>query len=220
MIRQSLFLFLFCLYSPFVEGKIPPNLADIKELLMVYHDSGEYYRQISVTIKEALAYLKFRINQNNRSKYQKHLAIVLDIDETALTNYPDMLHLNFGGTREAVDNLRSEGHDQAIPAVLTLYDYAEVHDVAVFFITERKMYERAATERNLKTVGYKHWRGLFMEPNSFAEHSITRFKMTVRKAIISRGYDIVLNIGDKMDDIKGDYADMVFKLPNPFYGNH
>ncbi len=52
------------------------NLTEIKNKLIKYHDSGVYYRDISETLKEAMYYLEFRINQNNRSKHPQKMAIV------------------------------------------------------------------------------------------------------------------------------------------------
>lgn len=221
MIVRYLFLF-FCFFGAVFNAlaqEKPPvnNLSADKEKLINYHDSGQYYRQIGAVVKEALAYLQFRVNQNSRLSHPHKLAIVLDVDETALTNYPDILHLDFGGTSEEINDLRAAGHDQAIPAVQTLYNYAEDHNIAVFFITRRKEYERQATTRNLKAVGYPQWQELFMEPNDYDSPLAGKFKRLKRKLIIGMGYDIVLNVGDQKSDVEGGYADMSFKVPNPFY---
>ena len=80
---------------------VPENLSINKGRLIQYHDSGRYYGDISSVTQRALYYIKFRINQNKRLKRPKKLAVVFDIDETALTNYDDMRHLNFGGTENS-----------------------------------------------------------------------------------------------------------------------
>jgi hypothetical protein len=66
-------------------------------------------------------------------------------------------------------------------------------------------------------VGYANWSGLFMKPNDYAQSSASVFKTMIRKQIIKMNYDIVLNIGDQSSDLEGGYADMNFKLPNPYY---
>jgi hypothetical protein len=43
------------------------------------------------------------------------------------------------------------------------------------------------------------------------------FKPKNRQAVQSRGYRIVLSIGDQASDLAGCCAERVFKLPNPFY---
>lgn len=216
-IRRFLLGLLLLLSSITGLGLDPPELATVKQQLIAYYDSGEYFHQIDGVIKEAVFYLQFRLNQNSRLKDKLKLAIVLDIDETALSNYTDMLHLNFGGTLEEINNLANVGHDPAIQGVKALYNYATLHHVAVFFITGRKEYQREATERNLKTVGYGQWDGLFMKANDYQQSPTALFKSAIRKQIIKMGYDIVLNVGDQQSDLDGGYADMNFKLPNPYY---
>ncbi|MDA2919845.1 hypothetical protein MYX76_10190 [Desulfobacterota bacterium AH_259_B03_O07] len=76
---------------------------------------------------------------------------------------------------------------------------------------------RAATEKNLKSVGYTEWDGLFLKPNNYDKKSVNPFKSSTRKKIEEKGYTIVVNIGDQFSDLAGGYAERVFKLPNPYY---
>ena len=43
------------------------------------------------------------------------------------------------------------------------------------------------------------------------------FKANARKHIALQGFDIILNVGDQESDLKGGYAEVKVKLPNPFY---
>jgi predicted secreted acid phosphatase len=196
---------------------IPPNLSTLKQALIAYHNSGCYFYDISSVTQHALYYLKFRINQNNRAKQPKKLAIVMDIDETALSNYDDMQRMDFGGTKADIKALEKDAHDPAIPFTKTIYQYALAHQVAVFFITGRTEALRKPTTANLKTDGYKQWAGLYMRPINDKRPSVIGFKTAMRQKIINMGYDIVLNIGDQKSDLRGGFADMSFKLPNPYY---
>jgi len=195
----------------------PTNLSIIKTQMRHYHDSGSYYKQISNATREALYYLRFRITNNERLKHPKKLAVVLDIDETAISNYPDIDHLNFGGTMAQILALETQAHDDAIPYTRTLYQYAKGHDVAVFFISGRHENMRTPTETNLKHAGYDHWDGLYLEPNNYHKPTAVPFKTAMRRQISEKGFDIILDVGDQMSDLKGGYADMEIKLPNPFY---
>ena len=150
-------------------------------------------------------------------KSPKPLAVVFDIDETALSNYNDMVHLNFGGTLAEINALADEGHDPAIPYTRTLFNYAKNHGVATFFITGRREPMRINTEKNLQQDGYNNWTGLFLKPVSYHQASAIPYKTAVRKKITNTGYEIIFSIGDQYSDLKGGYADMTFKLPNPFY---
>lgn len=196
---------------------VPENLSIHKGRLIEYHDSGQYYGDISSVTQRALYYLKFRINQNKRLKQPKKLAVVFDIDETALTNYDDMRHLNFGGTEDNKEILEADAHDPAIPYSRTLYTFAKSHGVSVFFITGRRERLRKPTITNLTQDGYTQWAGLFMKPNTYNKPSVVPYKVAMRKKIIKMGYDIVFNLGDQESDLAGGFADMTFKVPDPFY---
>ena len=89
--------------------------------------------------------------------------------------------------------------------------------VPVFFITGRHERLRAATEKNLKDVGYQQWARLFMKPNDYDRKSVIPFKSGARKQIEDEGYTIVVNVGDQYSDLAGGYSERVYKLPDPFY---
>lgn len=192
----------------------PHNLDLIKKDLVRYHDSGEYEKDIARTIKQAEAYLKDRIEKN---KGHKKLAIVLDIDETALSNYADMVKMGFGGTLKEIEDAEGQGKCEAIKPTLDLYQMAKAHDVAVFFITARRELYRPGTESNLVNAGYKSYDGLYLLPMDYHDKSVAAYKVASRKEIESKGYDIVLSLSDQEADLRGGHADKAFKLPDPFY---
>jgi len=197
------------------QAREPRNLDLVKQDLVRYHDTGEYDKDMARVVLQAEAYLKARI-ENNKSKSKK-LAIVLDIDETALSNYPYLKSVNFGGTVQAFDEAIAQGNDPVIQPTLTLYQYAKSRGIAVFFITARPEKYKEATASNLEAAGYKDYNGLYLRPADYHEKSITAFKAGVRKQITEQGYDIVLNLSDQTGDLRGDYADKAFKLPDPYY---
>ncbi len=215
----SIFLIGLCtstlaLATPIVE---PPNLGLHKIELERYHDNGKYNADIDSVITGAKYYLRFRINQNKRLKNPTKLAVVLDIDETSLSNYADLKHFRFGGSSEEINAAESDGHDPVIAATLSLFRYAKENGVAVFFVSGRKEYQRKNTMKNLRRAGYHDWDGLLLEPNNYGKDSAIPFKVANRKKITEMGYDIVLDIGDQFSDLKGGDTDMAIKLPNPYY---
>lgn len=198
-------------------AKEPKNLAVTKEALIKYHDSGEYQKDQAKTIDQAMQYLKTRLDSEKKSSDHKKLAIVLDIDETSLSNYPDMVAMSFGGTPQQIAAAIAQGKDPAIAPTLELYRYAKANKVAVFFITGRTEPLRASTEHNLATAGYLNWDSLMLRPTDYHEKTISIYKTQAREAVEKQGYDIVLNIGDQQSDLTGKHADKTFKLPNPYY---
>ena len=197
--------------------KEPTNLFFVERGLMQYHDSGQYVSQINKVIREAKYYLQFRINDNKRLAKPSKLAIVLDIDETSLSNYQDMKKLRFGGSNKDFADAEKLAHDPAIEATRSLFNFAKANGVAVFFVTGRKDFLRKYTEKNLAAAGYKGWDGLFLKPNNYHKSSVIPYKTAMRKKITEQGYDIALNIGDQESDLKGGYADFALKLPDPYY---
>jgi acid phosphatase len=194
--------------------KEPENLHTLKQAAIFYHDSGEYNFDQEAVAQRARDYLDTRIDQNRNNQ---KLAIVFDIDETALSNYRHMLKLNFGMIPQLVVEDIEKAEDPAIEATLKLYEYAKGKGIAIFFVTGRREKLRDATQKNLKSVGYVKWDGLYLKPNDYKKKSVIPYKSSTRKLIQEKGYTIVVNIGDQFSDLAGGHAERVFKLPNPYY---
>lgn len=196
----------------------PMNLSMLKQDLERYHDSGQYQREIASVITQAQRYMLKRSQQNKTHEFlKKKLALVLDIDETSLSNYADMKKLDFGGTPQMINRGEDIGKDPAIKPTLKLYRFAKQHGIKVFFITGRLQQARTPTVKNLQAVGYSSWAKLYMKPNDYHQASVVPYKSSRRKQITEQGYDIIANIGDQYSDLAGGYADKSFKLPNPYY---
>ena len=197
----------------------PPveNLYFIKQKLIAYHDSGQYGKDIAAVFAQATAYLDQRVKENQASGNKQRLAVVMDIDETSLSNYAEIQTEDFGGTSTELDQAIMQGQDPAIPPALAFYQRALNQGVTVFFVTGRKEYMRAGTAKNLQAVGYKTWQQLFLKPNDYNESSVVPYKSGTRQQIEQQGYDVILTIGDQYSDLQGGYADKTFKVPNPYY---
>lgn len=195
----------------------PVNLDFRKQDIVRYHDSGAYDYDIHEAITRARAYLEQRVAENARGRDKAKLALVLDIDETSLSNWASLTRLGFGGTPETIADRIDLGTDPAIPETLGLYRYATSLAVPVFFITGRHEKLRPATEKNLRDVGYERWAALYMKPNDYDKKSVIPFKSGARKAIEAKGYTVIVNVGDQYSDLAGGYSERVFKLPDPFY---
>jgi predicted secreted acid phosphatase len=199
----------------------PPNLGLIETEVVTYHDSGAYMRDFAIKIAEIETYLTAQIaNYKDKEKPQKKLAIVLDIDETSLSNYDQMVKRHFMADAKQIDKEILAANDPAIKPTLALYEKALKNGIKVFFVTGRFVSERAATEKNLKNAGYTQWAGLYLRPSNYQQKSIIPFKSMTRAMIEQQGYLILATIGDQYSDIKGGHAEKGFKLPNPYYYIH
>lgn len=205
------------LFGNSIFAQEPENLNIAKEQIKKYHDSGEYERDISQVIQNAEKYLAARLQDNHTSP--RKIAIVSDIDDTAISGYKHLVERDFGGDYPSIMESLRKGDSTVISETLVLYNFAKQHNVAVFFVSGRPQSMQAITEKNLIADGYKAWDGLFLRPEDYnkTHKTIVPFKVQTRKQLEDQGYDIVLTIGDQDSDISGGYADKTFKLPNPFY---
>lgn len=144
------------------------------------------------------------------------LALVLDLDDTALTNTAilDEDAFCFNDAR-MIAYWRGEGPPPLVP-IRDLFDLARSLNIAVFFISGRRTAMRDVAEQNLADAGYEGYEALVLRPIIFFG-STEEFKSDARRDIVARGYRIVLNVGDQLSDIAGGVTDQALLLPNPFY---
>jgi len=192
----------------------PTNLSTAKREVLAYVESGAYGREIVKVAMEASRHVIRRAARG--AKEGTKLAVVFDIDETALTNLAHMQAMDFGYVPNLWDEWVAAGQAKAIIPVQTVYDTAVRLGLEVIFITGRKPSDALGTERNLREVGYETWAQIHYKP---ADHRGTArdFKVGVRKRLTQEGYVIIANLGDQQSDLLGGYAEKIFKLPNPFY---
>jgi acid phosphatase len=195
------------------------RLAKYSKQMIAYHDCVDstscYATDLEVQSEQALLYLEKRAA---RSMPGEKLAIVLDIDETSLSNWDIELKDNFTYNSQHWLDWYQEKKAPAIPGTLRLAQAAEAKKIAVFFITGRDDSQTAITSEDLKAAGYRDWAHLYLRGEDTKGQSVAQYKSGDRKKIADQGYTIILNVGDQMSDLNGDpQAELSVKLPNPFY---
>jgi hypothetical protein len=197
------------------------NIDALKDRLKAYH-AGKYVDDITAVIADAKAYVDRRADQ------VRNPAVVLDIDETSLTNWDNLHDNDFGFIKDGpCPEQPSEAcgfnawillaHAAPIEPTRTFFNALRARNVSVFFITGRRTSQRDATLLNLDHAGYEGWTRLITRPDDDTSRSIVPFKSGERKKIADAGYTILATIGDQQSDIDGGAAECGFKLPNPFY---
>jgi hypothetical protein len=223
---------------PYLGSTTSYNAGDWENALRTYHDSGVYLNQVAqidkvaqTAIDKGFRHYRSKARAARRGGHgggdgghghggggghmPRKLALVLDIDETALSNYSaiDADNFTFG------PKSRAEATDEigvAIPATLALYQDAISKGIAVFFITGRGEATRPHTENNLTTQGFTKWNAVVLKPAD-STLSTVAYKSAARADIEKQGYEIVANVGDQYSDLAGGHADVTYKLANPFY---
>lgn len=209
--------------TPIVPAPVEPaNLGDLKRDATAYYDSGAYLTNLRQAAQPAVAWIDEQAPRVARP------AIVLDIDETSLSNWEVIKANDFGRVYNGPCDELPHGpcglqafgrlaQSTVIPPTMEVFDTAKQRGVAVFFITGRPESWRAATEQNLRGVGYTGYERLIMEPIGSHYVSAADFKAPQRAQIEAQGYTIIANIGDQPSDLAGGFAQQTYLLPNPFY---
>ena len=195
------------------------NLDVLKNKVKQYHDCtctcGCYAHDLDAQADRAIAFLRRRAL---RKTVNEKLALVLDIDETSVTNYKELQQSGFNYVKSDWNAWIDSAQAPAVPGTLRLYREAQKLGVNVFFITGRPESQRAVTERNLTAQGYTNWQKLILRPASAASQSTTTYKSSMRAQIVGEGYQLVLNVGDQWSDLKGKpEAEFSVKYPDPYY---
>ncbi|MEW5845193.1 MAG: 5'-nucleotidase, lipoprotein e(P4) family [Bacteroidota bacterium] len=176
-----------------------------------------------------------RLKQFSKVKTTKPKAVVVDIDETMLNNSPFQ-------AQEIIDNKEFSGDfwnewsqlakAEATPGAVEFSKLCDSLGVALFYISNRKVNEFEATLRNLDSLGFA-----FAKPEFLILRDNESSKKARREKIMER-YEIVLLIGDNLNDFSEIFEDRSnswgnptveqFKkefgyryiiLPNPMYGD-
>lgn len=206
-------------YSSNASGERILNLDDLKKELKEYYactcKCGCYNTDVEAQADRAIAYLRERVA---RKKADEKLALVLDIDETTLSNYDEMLKADFAYDAKAFADWINSGKAPALPGTLRLYQEAQRLGLSVFFITGRTEDQRDATARNLRSQGFQNWQDLILRSPEQAHMTAAEYKSGKRGTIEAHGYKIVLNVGDQWSDLTGKpEAEFSVKYPDPFY---
>ena len=205
--------------APLLPHETVPNLGALKLHLLAYHDctgtDGCYATDLKQQSDAAIAWLNQR---TAGAPPGEKLALVLDIDETSLSNWEVEKKDDFGYIAKDWADWEKSEKAPAVPGTLELFNDALAHHVAVFFITGRGEADRSITAENLKSAGYHDWAGLAFRGSHPASQSVTEYKSSERQKIVDSGYKIILNMGDQLSDLNGSpQAELSVKLPNPFY---
>lgn len=191
----------------------PRNLSVLKQEIVTYVDSGGYGSDIKAAIAPALEFISTRAAAKRSGE---RLTLVLDVDETALSNLPHMRALDFGYVPAEWDAWVARGEAPAIAPVLELFRAARAAGVEVIFVTGRKESDRPGTEKNLRAAGFGDYATLLLKPNG-AKMTTEQFKTETRRKLQSEGRVIIANVGDQESDLAGGFAERTFKVPGPFY---
>lgn len=213
----------------------PENIDFLKRRLLYYRCTS-YDQDVAEVLKTARGWI------DGRAAQVQHPAVVLDIDETSLLNWPriyldDYAYIPNATCPGTVGDIcgdldwQQSGLAEAVKPTLELYKSVRCIDqsgactpIEVFFVTGRKQSERNGemasvwTLRNLESAGYgaiKPDHLYLRDPHG--DGTVAEYKSSARADIESKGFTIIANVGDQDSDLALGHAERPFKVPNPFY---
>jgi predicted secreted acid phosphatase len=205
------------------------NLGLVKnEIKAYYGDDGDHQPSADSAYARDAQRVESQLKRWLTSRSHEHgkKALVLDVDDTVLSNYTYEASHDFGydpATNAACVEAKCFPAVFGMPALVS---WASTHGYAVFYVTGRPHDQQQATLDNLADQGFPTPAGIFTKvktapyppyltcsPNC----STIEYKSGTRAHIESLGYTIVANAGDQYSDLKGGHAQRTFKMPNPMY---
>lgn len=128
-------------------------------------------------------------------------AVILDVDETVLSNSPYNARLILDGTRFTQETWQAwarEEKAQAIPGSLEFVKNAKEAGASVFFVTNRHDAIKQATINNLRKVGFCADEMNVLTRNDDDGRGGDKAS---RRAMVAKTHRIVLLIGDNLNDL-------------------
>jgi acid phosphatase len=149
------------------------------------------------------------------AKHPKKPTVVLDIDETTLSNWGclDAADFDLSGLAICVVGSKSV----AFPAAKAFIKHVRARKVAVAFITGAPAAVCNGRKANLRAQGIRVPFSITCRPATDTHDSLIPYKSAARKALVRKGATIVLNVGDQKSDLAGGAARRTLLLPNPIY---
>ena len=214
---------------PDVGESATTGVAELGAAIRSYHDSGRYEAELAEAVAPAKASLARQLRRLRRSPgpgrysecrkpkarkgcHEVKPAIVLDIDETSLSNYAGLSATGFSAAGLVPG--AATGNDPAIAPTLDLYRFARSKGVEAFFVTGRPDSLSGPADSNLQAAGYDQGYTLITKPSGI---ETIPYKSGERAKIEEQGFEILVNVGDQDSDLAGGHSRRAFKLPNPMY---
>ncbi|MCU7495233.1 MAG: hypothetical protein HF314_09530 [Ignavibacteria bacterium] len=186
------------------------NLETAKSEVRLYYDSGRYDKELQEVVSEAMDdFEKVEVHDSS--------AVVFDVDETVLSNYPAIKKLDFGFVPDIWNQWILEAKAPAIEEVRNLYNYLVARKFHIIFLTGRTLAQYEATYKNLKEAGFTTFDTLIVRSGKMSDAPAENFKNIERIVLSDMGYKIEGCVGDQWSDLKGQYTGIKVKLPNFLY---
>ncbi len=171
------------------------NDAEYSVQAILYHQFGSEYRALCYQAYNVAAEkLVAKVKANPKAK----LAIITDLDETVVDNsYYNAWLVNEGElyTPETWKQWTAQRKATIIPGSKAFFDLADSLGVTIFYVSNRGVDEYEATLANMQALGLPQ-----LDSTHFYLKTTTSGKEERRQAIYAQGYNVVMYLGDNLND--------------------
>jgi predicted secreted acid phosphatase len=188
------------------------NIQTLKDQITAYYTSGRQEADVARVDAHLRAYVASRLKQG-----VKKPAVVFDVDDTLLSGFNYEKTYDFGYSQKTWNAYEQAFKMPAMAPSLQLVKWLLSQNVAVFFVTGRRVPQTALTAAELKAAGFPAGNGLYLRPVGDHAKSVIPFKSGARQKIEAQGYTVLAAIGDQWSDSLGGFTEREYKLPNPMY---
>lgn len=176
------------------------NDAEYNVQAILYHQFGSEYRALCYQAYNLAAErLKTKVKANPKGK----LAIITDLDETVVDNsYYNAWLVSQGAlyTPDTWKQWTAQRKATIVPGSKAFFDLADSLGVTIFYVSNRGVDEYEATLANMQALGLPQ-----LDSTHFYLKTTTSGKEERRQAIIAQGYNVVMLLGDNLNDFAKDF---------------
>lgn len=236
IVTVAIFLVSFHCGAAYSEEFTTKNLNDESILALSWVQTSAEYDALS---HQAFNIAKLRWDMDNEGGKR---AIVVDLDETVIDNSAfnaGLIGQDYGYSNSTWKEWCYAEEATAIPGAAEFLNHVAESGGNIFYLSNRKaqpekdMDLTEVTMNNLKKLGFPQ-----VEKEHMLLRSGTSDKQPRRDQITSKGYRIVLLLGDNLNDfstefgaetiierasavekMQAEFGDKFIILPNPYYGN-
>lgn len=205
--------------------------APNKLLPVLWHQHAAEYRALCY---QAFNLAELRLASIKVKKHKRPLAIITDIDETALDNsYSEAQSIKTNAEYNPANwkNWTSKAAATPLPGAVAFFQKAKQMGFHVFYISNRDTAEISTTLKNLQAYQF---------PDATAEHLLflsNESSKEARRQKVAEQYDIVMLLGDNLNDfakvfekkniadrfaetdaVQAEWGKKFIVLPNAIYG--
>lgn len=186
------------------------NLSDAKRNVNAYYTNGTYEQELAEVLDKAASQINDIRSENNS-------VVIFDLDETSFNNFEQIKKYDFGFDFNTWENWIQQGAAPPIVPVRNFYNTLKQKGFKTVFLTGRNENQYNATLKNLKEAGYAGYDTLIVRRTAEMNLPAGEYKLAKRNELTTKGYHIVMNVGDQASDFYGGTNGIVVRVPNYIY---